>query len=238
LECPKQRLLDNLDCAATPPYLLLDNTAPVLLHTDDTHRCAYFDCYPLYTYLTERRPQTAPTRERLPTAGTETFASVRTDASASRLRTYRLRRLIRQTLSSTGHRRPVAHDFSTGVPGFPIPGGGQQCGLEEIDRPQCRRHFHGAQFRYGHGDRCRWRRRGRWPTCLLWRRRPGERRWRRQEIQRGGERDTCSRSSPRRMAQDTNGHAQWRRQRGIWRERRQCFERSKWAVTSRAGCQC
>lgn len=210
LECPKQRLLDNLDCAATPPYPLLDNhtpfssiqTIPATALTSIATRCTHIRPR---AALRPRRHQ----RDCWPWLGTgpETFASVRTGASASRLR--RQRRLNRQTLSSTGHRRPVAHDFSTGVSGFPIPGGGQQCGSEEIDRPQCRRHFHGAQFRYGHGDRCRWRRRGRWPTCLLWRRRPCERRWRRQEIQRGGECDTCSRRSPWRMAQDANGHAQW-----------------------------
>jgi hypothetical protein len=58
LECPKQRLLDNLDCAATPPYPLLDNHAPVPLYTDDTRRCAYFDCY----RCTHIRPRAAPDR--------------------------------------------------------------------------------------------------------------------------------------------------------------------------------
>lgn len=65
LECPKQRLLDNLDHTATPLYPLLDNPAPVHFYTDDTHCCDYFDCYLLYTYPTSRRPQTAPIRERL-----------------------------------------------------------------------------------------------------------------------------------------------------------------------------
>ena len=54
--------------------------------------------------------------------GSETSASVRTGASASRQRRQRL--LNGHTRSSTGYRRPVAHDFSTGVLGSPIPRGG------------------------------------------------------------------------------------------------------------------